>query len=781
MKNLLYIALFFFVLSCTKDDEPITSTTPPPSTVLPPPTVAPPIITPPTVTEPTPYTTGDITISSTEELDAYREQEVKTVTGNLVMLVDWSFVEGSTNDPSVFTSKIEQVTGDVTINTTSEISFESLVKVGGDYFVSGHDVIDNNLLYAKSISLDYEQDYKIETVYTDEIKLGVGRWKLKKQSKTFSSSRNFLGTIQISAYHTDLFDFDLDDEFNSDMGTIDEYRQVIPTMPVNPVFTDLSEISDDDSETDIGTISSDNISSFTVGGHIKILKLVSNSIKVFNLNNTVLPSFIIESTSITTFTMPFIKEMESLTVITPQLENFAAPQLEKVENSLTISAVLNVSFIKLVSVGSLEMESGNLLNLPVLQTFESLTISADVKITSSNTSISQTPSGGGGSTGIAAGSTGGGTEGHESGTTGHQSGTTGHQSGTSGHQSGNSGINGSQINFENGICKCPDAEVGYTEANNGVTYTVVDNTSIITEIANGNYNLCTTKVTDMRGLFKDDETFNSDIGFWDTSNVTNMIDLFSGAKSFNKDLNNWDVSSVIAMDAMFQDATSFNQDIGSWDTSSVITLDYMFNGAEAFNQPIGSWDVSNVNNMTHMFRNATLFNQPIGMWDVSNVRIMKSMFEFASNFNQDIGDWDVSSVNDMGGMFTRAIVFNQDIGEWNTSNVTTMSFMFYEAIVFDQDIGEWNTSNVTDMSWMFASTKPLGIDGVIFNQDIGSWNTSNVTNMGYMFYSAISFNQNLSGWCVENIAEEPFWFNQDSDDDWINDQNKQPNWGGACD
>jgi hypothetical protein len=82
---------------------------------------------------------------------------------------------------------------------------------------------------------------------------------------------------------------------------------------------------------------------------------------------------------------------------------------------------------------------------------------------------------------------------------------------------------------------------------------------------------------------------------------------------------------------------------------------------------------------------------------------------------------------------------------------------------------------------MFASTKPLGIDGVLFNQDIGRWNTSNVTNMGKMFYSAISFNQNLSGWCVENIAEEPELFNQDSNSIWINDQNKQPNWGGACD
>ena len=57
------------------------------------------------------------------------------------------------------------------------------------------------------------------------------------------------------------------------------------------------------------------------------------------------------------------------------------------------------------------------------------------------------------------------------------------------------------IYFENGTCKCPDAAIGFTEVLNGIEYTVVDNTTIRTEIANGNVNLCTTFVTDMSELF----------------------------------------------------------------------------------------------------------------------------------------------------------------------------------------------------------------------------------------------------------------------------------------
>jgi hypothetical protein len=64
------------------------------------------------------------------------------------------------------------------------------------------------------------------------------------------------------------------------------------------------------------------------------------------------------------------------------------------------------------------------------------------------------------------------------------------------------------IYFENGTCKCPEATVGDVAylSTGGVTreltaFTVVDNSSIATQIAAENYNLCTTLVTNMEGLF----------------------------------------------------------------------------------------------------------------------------------------------------------------------------------------------------------------------------------------------------------------------------------------
>jgi len=261
------------------------------------------------------------------------------------------------------------------------------------------------------------------------------------------------------------------------------------------------------------------------------------------------------------------------------------------------------------------------------------------------------------------------------------------------------------------------AVVGNSYAVSGTMYTVVDDTTIAAQIANGNVNLCTTLVTDMASLFKDDNSFNSDISFWDTS--------------------------------------------------SVITLDYMFKGAEAFNQPIGDWDVSNVNSMFQMFDNATAFNQPIGNWDVSGVTNMIVMFGNASSFNQDIGDWDTSNVTGMSGMFQMATSFNQYIGDWETSSVTSMGSMFFTATSFNQNISDWNTSSVTNMRYTFYSASS-------FNQDIGDWDTSNVSDMLGMFQEATSFNQDLSGWCVTNITSEPDDFATGSSD--LTYTNK-PVWG----
>ena len=197
----------------------------------------------------------------------------------------------------------------------------------------------------------------------------------------------------------------------------------------------------------------------------------------------------------------------------------------------------------------------------------------------------------------------------------------------------------------NGITiKCPNAAIGYTEVINGVTYTVVDNTTIRTEIANGNCNLCTTLVTNMTGdsntysNFFNDESFNSNIGFWDTSNVTDMSSMFYGATAFNQDIGSWDTSSVTTMNSIFENATAFNQDIGNWDTSSVTDMVGMFYEASSFNQDIGSWDTSKVTSMERMFWAAEAFNQDLSGWCVTNITSEPTGFATSSltNFKKPV-------------------------------------------------------------------------------------------------------------------------------------------------
>jgi len=202
----------------------------------------------------------------------------------------------------------------------------------------------------------------------------------------------------------------------------------------------------------------------------------------------------------------------------------------------------------------------------------------------------------------------------------------------------------SSISFVNGTCQCPNATVGDTAVINGVTYTAVDNSTIAGQIANSNVNLCTTLVTSMSELFKDNTSFNSDISFWDTSNVTDMSEMFSYATSFNQDISSWDISSAIDLQGMFYGASPFNQNIGNWDTSSVTDMSEMFANASNFNKNIGSWDTSKVTNMYFMFNNATSFNQDIGSWDTSNVTMMRSLFDGATSFDKDISSWDTSSM-----------------------------------------------------------------------------------------------------------------------------------------
>ena len=171
-------------------------------------------------------------------------------------------------------------------------------------------------------------------------------------------------------------------------------------------------------------------------------------------------------------------------------------------------------------------------------------------------------------------------------------------------------------------------------------------------------------VSDMSYMFAYASSFNGNLSSWDVSKVTNMESMFRGASFFNQPLNDWNVSAVTNMIRMFHTASSFNQTISSWDVSAVTDMHHMFYEASDFNQPLNSWNVSSVRDMYSMFYEATKFNQPLNGWDVSKVTDMSDMFSIASSFNQPLNAWDVSSVTNMDEMFDSATSFNQDLSSW---------------------------------------------------------------------------------------------------------------------
>ena len=55
-----------------------------------------------------------------------------------------------------------------------------------------------------------------------------------------------------------------------------------------------------------------------------------------------------------------------------------------------------------------------------------------------------------------------------------------------------------------------------------------------------------------------------------------MSELFKYQNTFNDDIGNWDTNSVTDMNKIFYDANAFNEDISLWKTSSATRMDYMF-------------------------------------------------------------------------------------------------------------------------------------------------------------------------------------------------------------
>ena len=90
--------------------------------------------------------------------------------------------------------------------------------------------------------------------------------------------------------------------------------------------------------------------------------------------------------------------------------------------------------------------------------------------------------------------------------------------------------------------------------------------------------------------------------------------------------------------------------------------------------------------------------------------------------------------------------------------------MFMNATSFDQPLNAWNVSNVKLFYSMFegatAFNKPLNAWDISAANAAAGTGTNYVLN--YMFHIASNFSQDLSGWCVSNIASEPTMFSRAS-------------------
>jgi surface protein len=264
------------------------------------------------------------------------------------------------------------------------------------------------------------------------------------------------------------------------------------------------------------------------------------------------------------------------------------------------------------------------------------------------------------------------------------------------------------------IKACAGAVNGDTGVLNGVTYTVV-NLSTLNTLINGQFDLskvCTSLITDMSSLFKNDTSFNQDISSWDVSNVTDMQGMFAGATSFNQDLSYWDISNVTSSCGVFGNNSEWILPQPNFTGETrIIWLDDNGITLKGCDFPSG-FTYTDSDDVTHTWVDNTLLKTMIAEEkDVSTVITtpvtdMIDLFKFNSTFNQNISTWDVSNVTYMGNMFNGATAFNQPIGDWDVNNVTSMVAMFKNTTSFNQDLSNWDVESVTNCV-LFNDNSPL--------------------------------------------------------------------------
>ena len=280
----------------------------------------------------------------------------------------------------------------------------------------------------------------------------------------------------------------------------------------------------------------------------------------------------------------------------------------------------------------------------------------------------------------------------------------------------------------NGVTiRCENADVNDSGTVNGITYTKISaRTDLV--MYGGSVDAtqaCTSGITDMSSWFMHTETFNKDIGHWDTSSVMNMSNMFSGAEAFNQDIGHWNTGDVTIMQNMFLISKSFNRDIGQWATGYVTTMESMFQDASSFNQGLEDWDTDSVTNMSSMFYGASSFNQELQDWCVNDISSKPTNFDTGSSFENN------TAIQPQWGTCPLEIVLYNDMDE-------------NEQLLFAHEMGfsDINLSQITeddlDLCNNLEYTKPdINVTAWCEDDEILESNIPDYTNHDYVNWMSI--------------------------------------------
>lgn len=307
-------------------------------------------------------------------------------------------------------------------------------------------------------------------------------------------------------------------------------------------------------------------------------------------------------------------------------------------------------------------------------------------------------------------------------------------------------------------------------------------------------------ITDMSSMFDGCDLFNYDIGMWDVSNVTTMSDMFRGAYTFNQDLSTWNTSSVINMDYMFYGAAAFTSDLSQWKVGNVQRMREMFRAALNFNSDLTQWCVGNFPKEPLNF-GAHLAKETLPVWGTCPNEIYidtKGIFEFDVVATSEDRALDLRITNPTAGwklVENGKIIATASYSDYNVTSVDVYSettsitfsntaagqshYEFYGAdVAVTLSKNSWRTKIerviVTQLPTKaiqavfgleeihlvmnsllpatFTSTHAMFQNCKNFNSEIlTKWDTSNLKLISNMFANCITFNQDLSNWCLSNV------------------------------